>query len=69
MRKMASICSVYLILAKLTFLCYIEGFVKKPKAFRVSITPRSDEAVKVLLQSAEEAVTELPDADTVESFI
>lgn len=42
------------------------GFIKKPKAFRVSITPRSDEAVQVLLQSAEEAVTELPDADTVE---
>ncbi|KAL6700185.1 cytochrome P450 [Trichoderma pleuroticola] len=46
-----------------------EGFVKKPKAFRVAITPRSDEAVKVLLQSAEDAVTELPDADTVEMSI
>lgn len=43
-----------------------DGFIKKPKAFRVSITPRSDEAVQVLLQSAEEAVTDLPDADSVE---
>ncbi|KAH0522152.1 hypothetical protein TsFJ059_006050 [Trichoderma semiorbis] len=43
-----------------------DGFIKKPKPFRVSITPRSDEAVQVLLQSAEEAVTDLPDADSVE---
>ncbi|KAL7781593.1 cytochrome P450 [Trichoderma afarasin] len=42
------------------------GFIKKPKAFQVSITPRSDEAVQVVLQSAEEAVTDLPDADSVE---
>ncbi|KAF3055373.1 Cytochrome P450 monooxygenase [Trichoderma lentiforme] len=42
------------------------GLIKKPKAFRVSIAPRSDEAVQVLLQSAEEAVTDLPDADSVE---
>ncbi|UKZ83616.1 hypothetical protein TrVFT333_011425 [Trichoderma virens FT-333] len=46
-----------------------EGFVKKPKPFRVSITPRSDQAVQVLLHSAEEAVTDLPDADSVEMSI
>ncbi|KAL7913597.1 cytochrome P450 [Trichoderma velutinum] len=51
---------------KLIFLCCIAGFIKKPKPFRVSITPRSEQAVQVLLQSAEEAVTDLPDADIVE---
>lgn len=55
-----------LVFAKLILRCYIDGLIKKPKAFRVSITPRSDEAVQVLLQSAEEAVTDLPDADSVE---
>lgn len=45
---------------------YIEGLIKKPKHFRLSITPRSQQAVQVLLQSAEEAVSDLPDADSVE---
>ncbi|RFU79734.1 cytochrome p450-like-31 [Trichoderma arundinaceum] len=47
----------------------IDGFIKKPKPFHVLITPRSNAAVQVLLHNAEEAKTDLPDADTVELSI
>ncbi|KAL7797456.1 cytochrome P450 [Trichoderma ceciliae] len=42
------------------------GFIKKPKPYRLLIKPRSDAAIQVILQSAEEQKTDLPDADTVE---
>ncbi|TFB05513.1 Cytochrome P450 monooxygenase yanC [Trichoderma ghanense] len=43
----------------------LHGIVKKPKPFRLSITPRSEEAAQVVLQAAKQAVTSLPDADSV----
>lgn len=44
----------------------VEEIVKKPNPFMVDITPRSEVAVQVVQQSVREAVTDIPDVDSIE---
>ncbi|PON29945.1 cytochrome P450-like-31 [Trichoderma gamsii] len=43
-----------------------ELFSRKPKPFKVNITPRSDAILQVIQQTAKEARTDIPDVDSIE---
>ncbi|KAL6909173.1 cytochrome P450 [Trichoderma evansii] len=43
-----------------------ELFTRKPRPFKVNITPRSDAIVQVIQQTAKEAQTDIPDVDDIE---
>ncbi|PKK44795.1 hypothetical protein CI102_11930 [Trichoderma harzianum] len=44
----------------------METMNRKPKPFKVDITPRSDAVLQVVRQSAEEACTDIPDVDDID---
>lgn len=48
------------------YLFVIETMNRKPKPFKVDITPRSDVVLQVVQQSAEEACTDIPDVDDID---
>ncbi|RFU75721.1 cytochrome p450-like-31 [Trichoderma arundinaceum] len=43
-----------------------DGFVRKPKPFKLDITPRSEMARQVVMKTAVEATTDLPDIESIE---
>lgn len=42
-----------------------EQLTRKPKPFKVNITPRSDAILKVIQQTAKESHTDIPDIDSI----
>lgn len=48
------------------YLFVIETINRKPKPFKVDVTPRSNAVLQVVQQSAEETCTDIPDVDNIE---